>query len=374
MLKKVIIILIISIFLIFTILLLTNKYLISLIKYGKSDIDDYKIFNNSEVETYETIDWELSNNYNKAKISDEVLKEIEANQTVAFIVIQDGKIIYEKYGEDYTAESKINSFSIAKGIISILVGIAIDDGKIQSLDQKVSDFLPEFGNGVTIKDLLTMSSGLDWSEKFNNPFSDVVKAYYTEDLHKLIFSKKITGEHGRTWNYQCGNTIILSYLIEKATGKKINEYASEKLWKRIGAEQNAQWSLDYENGEVKSFCCFFATARDFARLGQLVLNQGTFDDIFVVSEQYIKDATKPADYLVNNENNKIENYGYHFWIYNYEGHKIPYFRGMWGQYIFVIPDKNAVVVRFGKRLTKDNFQGNSSKAVLYLKAAFEILN
>lgn len=373
MLKDLGIIIAISVLLLLTIFLFTNSYLLSLFKHGKSDIDDYKIFNNVEVQTSDEIEWELSKNYNKKEISADILKNIEENQTVAMIVIQDGQIIYEKYYGGYTKDSLINSFSIAKGIVSILIGIAIDERKIESIDQKVSDFLPEFGNNVTIKDLLTMSSGLDWSEKFNNPLADVVEAYYTKDLYKLIYSKKIVDTPGKIFNYQCGNTQILAYILEKATGKKINEYASERLWKKLGAEHDALWSTDKLNGDVKAFCCFFATPRDFARLGQLILNQGLFDDTYIVSKDYIDASTKPADYLTS-DGKKIDNYGFQMWITNYEGYKIPYFRGMWGQYIFVIPEKNAVVVRFGQRKVKDNFQGNSKKSDLYLKAAFEILN
>lgn len=370
--RKLVWIIVFIIFLSISIFLILNRHLFSIVRNGKSDIDDYKIFINAIVEKGEFVEWEKAKNYNEKEISSDLLKEIEENQTIAFLVIQDGKIRYEKYFQGFTKDSIINSFSMAKSIVSLLIGIAIDEGKIENVEQKVSDFLPEFSDSLTIKDVLTMSSGLDWSEDFNNPFSEVVKAYYAEDLRKILYSCKIEQTPGSNWKYQCGNTLILSFLLEKATGKKLNEYASDKLWKKLGAEYDALWSMDKKEENIKSFCCFFSTARDFARLGQLILNEGYFDDKYIISKSYLSEATSPADYLKNNDKN-VENYGFQFWIGEYKKYKIPYFRGMWGQYIFVIPGKNAVVVRLGKRKTDNNFQSSSKKSELYLKAAMEVL-
>ncbi len=374
MIKDLIIIILVTIFIIFTFILFTNRYLFKLIKFGYADVDDYKISYNDTIKNYYKIEWKLTKDYNKKEISHDLLSQIIENQTIALLIIQDGKIKYEKYFHNYSEDSLINSFSVSKSIISILVGIAIDEGKIKSVNQKVCDYFPNFGEKLTIKDLLTMSSDFDWSEKFKNPFSDVVEAYYTEDLRKLVFSKKVKNSPGKIWQYQCINTQLLAYILEKATNQKVTEYCSQKLWTKIGAQSKALWSLDDKDKDIKAFCCFYATPRDFARLGILILNKGYFDDVSILSEQYVNQATTAASYLINTKGDNITNYGYHFWLYNYNGFEIPYFRGMYGQYIFAIPNKNAVVVRLGRRGKENNFHATSKKAEIYLNAAFEILD
>ena len=169
----------------------------------------------------------------------------------------------------------------------------------------------------------------------------------------------------------------MAFVLQNAVHKSLSEYASEKLWTPIHAETDALWSLDHAHGMEKAYCCFNTNARDFARLGQLVLNKGKWDDRQIVPAGYIEEAITPARELKRADTgapNQI--YGFQFWILHYKGHTIPYMRGILGQYIFIIPDLNAVVVRLGN-LRSDTYREPShctDDAFIWLDAALDILN
>jgi len=360
--------------------LFSPDYLKTALKYRTPDIDDYKIFENRTVKAGNYIPWEKASDYNKKKFSDETLKRLEEFEPVAFLIIQDKKIKYERYWEGYNENSLSNSFSMAKSIISLLVGIAVDEGKIQSLDQKVGDFIPEYNNPpndiLTIRDLLSMSSGLDWDEAYSSPFSITTKAYYGNDLFSLIKDLKVVEKPGVKWKYLSGNSQVLAFVLKNATGMNVSDYASEKLWKPLGAKNDALWCLDKKDGMEKAYCCFNSNARDFARIGQMVLDKGKFDDVEIVSKKYIDEATKPLTNLVTDRGQIVDFYGLQFWILQHKGYKIPFARGILGQYIFVIPEKNAVVVRLGhKRSDTRSFHSEIPDDVyLIVDAAMEILD
>jgi len=359
---------------------LSPEYLKTAIKYQTPDIDDYKIFANRTIKAGNYIPWEIADDYNKKGISEITQEKIDKLEPVAFLVVQDNKIKYEKYWQGYNENSLSNSFSMAKTIISLLIGIAIDEGHIKSVNQKVGDFIPEFAikpnDILTIKDLLTMSSGLNWDEAYSSPFSITTQAYYGTDLFGLIKDLKVVEEPGQQWKYLSGNTQVLAFILKNATGMNVADYASEKLWKPLGAKNDAIWCLDKENGMEKAYCCFNSNARDFARIGQMVLNNGMFDGVEVVSKKYIDEATKPAINLASSKGKLVNFYGYQFWIIHYRNYQIPFARGILGQYIFVIPEKNAVVVRLGhKRSDKRTYNSEMPDDIyLYLDAAIGILD
>lgn len=356
------------------------NYLRGAIWYNYVGIDDYKIFNNRAIKTGQHQPWSNAGNYNKKVPSEASIKKIEQYKTVSFLVLENGSVKYERYWNGYSDSSKSNSFSMAKTVISLLIGAAIDDGKIKSVDQKVSDFLPQFKGGLndklTIRHLLTMSSGLNWDESYAGINSITTKAYYGKDLERIVKQMKVIEEPGKRNNYQSGNTQVLAFIVEKATGKTIAGYASEKLWQPLGAKHEALWSLDQKDGHEKAYCCFNSNARDFARLGQLVLMKGKWKGQQLISEKYITEATRPAKEL-KAESGKGMNkyYGFQFWYIEHKGLKIPYFRGILGQYIFVIPGKNAVVVRLGHERASEYMDFDATTDVgEYLDAALEVLN
>ncbi len=340
-------------------------------------IDEYPIFSNREIKAGTAQEWGLSKKYNSKTIPGELEKHFADLQTIAFVVIKSDSLLHEQYWDGYGQDSRTNSFSMAKTFLSILVGIAIDEGKIKSVDEPVADFLPEFKEGekskITIKHLLTMSSGLDFDENYVNPLAYPAKAYYGNDLTKLTYSYKVCDEPGKKFKYLSGNTELVGFIIQKATGKTISEYMSEKLWQPLGAKNNAFWSLDHEGGVEKAYCCFNSNARDFARFGELYLDSGKWNGKQIVNADYVLNSIKPADLVYASDGNKNTEYGYSWWlIHDYKGHNIFYARGILGQYVICIPDEKMIVVRLGKKREKARDNQPPSDAFYYIDAALEM--
>lgn len=368
-------------------LLPSGFYLRQAFIHLKPKITQCTIFNNRVVRADDPEPWDFADDVEDKVIPDKFKADFDKYKTVAFLVVQHKKIIFEQYWGNFSPLSYTNSFSMTKSLVSLLVGCAIRDGYIKSVDEPVSDFLPEWtscdGNVLTIKDLLTMSAGVDWDEAYNSPFSKTTKGYYGNDLWGLTETEKLIEKPGIKFNYQSGATQILGFLLQKATKKTLSEYASERIWTPIHAEEDALWSLDRKDGMEKAFCCFNSNARDFARLGQLVLNQGSWEGDQLIDSSYIQSATAPATWLTYtpknpNGRNSPEPcgfYGYQFWILNYKGVKVTYFRGLLGQYIFVIPQMDAVIVRLGKKEDKDqNYLQNYTLDIeKWLDAGFTII-
>ena len=362
--------------LVFGFLMLPNYAQKALI-YLKPGIEDYPIFENRTVAAGIGQEWPIDSLLNQLKIDDETLAKMEIYEPVSFLVVKDGKIIFEKYWEEYGPETLSNSFSMSKSIVGLLVGAAIDDGYIKSIEQPVSDFIPEFRNeknrDLKIKDVLTMSSGLNWNESYASLFSTTTNAYYGNNINELIYKLEVTEKPGVIFNYLSGNTQLLAMLVEAATNRKISEYVSEKFWKPMGAINDALWCLDDENGMEKAYCCFNSNARDFARWGQLILNNGTWNGDTLISPDYIKASIHAAD-LTDETGNKINYYGYQWWIHDANGWKVPYMRGILGQYVFVIPEENAVVVRLGHKRSDEKKNHHPIDSYLYLETAKKILD
>lgn len=338
-------------------------------------ISEYHIFSNRKVETENPQNWPAARDYNQSKLSSEARKAIESYQTVAFLVLKNDSVKYEEYWDGFSDTSHSNSFSMGKTIVSILTGIAIDEHKIKSVDEPIGDFLPEFAKGanakVTIKNLLTMSSGINFDEDYINPFAYPAAAYYGNDLKELTYSYQVTEEPGKVWNYLSGNTELLSFIVAKAVGKSISEYASEKLWKPMGANKDAYWSLDHEGGVEKGYCCFNSNARDFARFGALYLHEGNWKGTQLVSKDYVHQSIVPAN-LIDDNGAKNNKYGYSWWLLNYKNHNIFYMRGILGQYVFVIPDNNMVVVRLGHKRDKVKVNDHPKDVYVFLDAALSM--
>ena len=371
------------------VLLPSNYYVRRALTHWNPKIDQYTIFENRVVKAEDPNPWNFAPDVENKQIPREFEADFAKYKTVGFVVVQHNRIIFEQYWKNYSPLSLSNSFSMAKSVISLLIGCAIDDGKIKSVEQPVSDFLPQWtsydGKVLTIKDLLTMSAGVEWDESYSSLFSKTTQAYYGNDLWKLTLTEKLIEKPGVRFNYQSGVTQILAFIVQKATGKNIADYASEKLWTPIQAEEDAQWSLDHKSGMEKAYCCLNSNARDFARLGQLILNKGMWNGQQVVDSNYIKEATTPATWLKYTPSVKGETkassvpctfYGYQFWIANYRGVKISYMRGMLGQYIIAIPALDAVIVRLGKEKEKEtNVEQNYNKDLeIWLNAGMEIIN
>src|SRR5689334_3469512 len=234
-----------------------NTYIYKALAYNYANIDDLDIFPTRIIPNGSPEPWKVAAYYNKAKMPDSVRAELEKLETVSYVIIKNDSIKYEEYWDRYGQKSLSNSFSMAKSVIGLLIGIAHDEGKIESLDEPICNFLPQYcdetSKRVTIRHLLMMSSGSTWDESYSSLFSATTKAYYGDDLEKLMYDEiKMKGEPGKIYNYKSGDTQILAFILEKATGKTVSDYLSEKIWSKIGAEVPAQWSLDHKDGHEKA--------------------------------------------------------------------------------------------------------------------------
>ncbi len=357
----------------------SNYYLRRALTHLLPKIDQYPIFENRTVKAGDPQPWIQSEAYNTVSIPEKQLPVFEQLGTVAYVIIKDSTLLFEQYWEDYSPESHSNSFSMAKSIVSLAIGAAIDDGFIKDVDQPVSDFFPEFqgynGKLLTLRHLLTMSAGVDFDEAYSSPFSPTTKLYYGDDLQQIAFGMKEIEEPGVNFIYQSGVTQLLAFIVEKATGENISSYVSRKFWTPMNAEEDALWSLDKKDGIEKAYCCFNSNARDFARFGQLILNEGDWNGRQLISSSYLKEATTPDTSLLFKEYNETNHcYGFQFWHLTYNGMEIPYMRGILGQYIFIIPDLNAVVVRLGhKRSETRSDQHYPDDIDTWLGAAVEMI-
>ncbi len=273
---------------------------------------------------------------------------LQEHKTVAFLVIRNDTLLYEKYFGGFTRESVLPSFSVAKSFVSALVGIAIREGKIKSVDQPVTDFIPELSDqgfkAVTLKDLLEMRSGIKFNEGYSNPFGEMGKFYYGLDLKKYTLALKTQIPPGDVYNYQSANTQLLAIALERATGMKLPAYMGEKIWRPMGSEYPASWSVDSKrNNESKAFCCINARAVDFAKFGQLYLHHGMAGQDTVVPPGWVSESLKISN---NSRDSQGYPYTYHWRVLNSGDF---FAKGILGQYIYVCPAKKIVIVRFGKK-------------------------
>lgn len=275
---------------------------------------------------------------------------LEETQTAAFIAIQNGSVVYEKYFNGYRRDSTVTSFSVAKSYVSTLVGIALESGHIQSLDDSVTDYVPELlardnrFRRITVRHLLTMSSGLRWSE-LGLPWSDDAETYYGTDLRRLaIEDTAITGPPGKEFLYNPYNTLLLGLVLERATTETVSKFMEEELWQPMGATANGSWSLDsHESGYEKMESGLNARAMDMVKLGLVFLQRGKLNGNRIVGRSWVTEATSFSD-----QTSSPAGYGYHWWSYHDpELNRWFAAQGNKGQFIAVFPSKDLVIGRFG---------------------------
>ncbi|MFY0644390.1 MAG: serine hydrolase [Bacteroidia bacterium] len=304
-----------------------------------------------------------------AKFTQEELKFHQDYETAAFLVVHKDSIIFEYYDQEHEESSLMNPWSMAKSVNSLLIGIAIDEGLIESEDVLLSNYFDQYnGSGITIKHLLTMSSGINFDEHYLNPLSHSARSLYGKDLVELNNNYEPVRAPGDSFDYQGGNTILLGMILKKATGMSLADYASEKLWQPIEAEHTANWSMDRKDGMERAFCCLNSTLRDFARLGKLIMQGGKWKEQTVVSEVYLQKAMVPADIVLENGESNLK-YGYHWWLLNIEKYKGYYARGIQGQYLVVLPEEELIVVRFGDQRPSTRYKGHVTDMLYYIDMA-----
>lgn len=305
--------------------------------------DDEQKFPAHAVQIYNSQPWEKASSYNKFTVSKVVEDELKKTRTSSLLVICDSKLIHEQYWKDHTSDSLLNSFSMAKGILSILTGFALEDGFLDSEDQLVSTVFPQYaesryGKFLTIRHLMTMQAAFDWEEEYRHPFAENSKQYFTEDLAEQALNVDLKEMPGMKYEYQSVSAQLLGLILRKVIGCDLSFYLSEKLWKPLGMEHSAKWSTD-EKGVEKAFCCIHATARDFAKIGQLLMQDGKWNGKQILSKEFCKKLITPT----------YENDAFGYNIWSHKDHRIPhyFFYGFLGQFIIIIPEKNMVIVKTG---------------------------
>lgn len=350
------------------------------LRYFNPGIEDYPIFENRVIAANNPKSWSFHADYGTIKLHPAYEDTFMMLNSVAFIVIKDGKLLYEKYWDDYGPESKSNSFSAAKSIVAFAILKAVEEGHIKTLDQKVCDFIPAYNTpsnkDLTIRNLLTMSSGLNWQENHkgvNTLFQTTTEAYYGKDLDKIINQLEVVSEPGQTYKYLSGNTLVLGRVLTNAVGKPLSTYVSEKLWTPLNAEKDALWCLDKKDGLEKAYCCFNTNARDFARWGQLMLDTGAWQGKQIIDKDLMLEAISPAKYLKDNTGRILDYYGQQVWILNYMKMQIPYMRGILGQYMFAIPEKNMVIVRLGHERSETRTGAHTDDVYYWVRAGMSLV-
>lgn len=332
-------------------------------------LTDYTKFDNMVVKSGTSQPWPTHKSYGLVKPGDSLLHVHKELGTVAFLVIKNDSLLYEAYYEGFDKMSKSNSFSMAKSYVSALLGKAIREGYIKSLEQPVGDFLLEYNKGnaakMTVGDLASMASGLNWDESYYSPFSVTTRAYFDDDLSAVMRDRGMQGEPGLGFEYLSGNTQLLAMVIEKATGQKMAEYLSNSFWKPLGAEVDALWQVDSEQHQlVKAYCCIASNARDFARLGKLYKDHGKWNGKQLLDSAFVAKSIQPRF--------KGEPYGYGFWLKNYKSKELFMMRGHLGQYVMVIPEDDLIVVRLGHSHGQRNEDGFPKELDLYLEEAYKM--
>lgn len=326
------------------------------IVYNFADINDHKKFPartlEKEAPEFHFIDANTFENplqsiqvEDKTYTWDDFLKK---NKTVALLVIHKDTIKYHNYLRKYDQASVVPSFSMAKSITSILIGIAIDEQLIKSVAEPITNYIPELKDKgfekVTIEHLLQMTSGLNYKESYSNPFGHAAEFYYGSNLRKSILKLGLDEEPGVRFEYASGSTQILGLVLERALkDRSITSYLEEKIWKPLGMAYDASWSIDRkQNGLEKTFCCINATALDYAKIGRLYLNKGNWEGKQIVSEAWVTQSTK-----VDTTNASKWYYQYQWWLPSKDGDFMA--KGILGQYIYVNPEKDLIIVRLGKK-------------------------
>lgn len=340
--------------------------------YTTAFLEDYKEFPNREIKKGVAQPWAIASDYNTIPATEELAKNHKELQTIAYLIIKNDSIWHESYFDGFDENSKSNSFSMAKSIVTMAMGKALMEGKMKSLDQKVTDFFPElkgtYAKEVTIGDLSSMASGLSWDEKYYSPFSIVTRAYFDDDLKNVIVNLDINEKPGQSFKYLSGATQLLAMCIEKATGEHLSAYVSKHFWQPMGAENDALWQLDEApDGIEKAYCCIASNARDFARFGKLYLNNGMWNNQQILDSTFVKKC-------ITQRFNETPHYGYGWWMHNFLGKDLYYMRGHLGQFVIVIPEDELIIVRLGHlKGIQTSRDPHSEDLYVYVEEAYEML-
>ena len=239
---------------------------------------------------------------------------------------------------------------------------------MKNLEQPVKEFIPKlkgaYSNELKLIDLATMSSGLDWQEEYYSPFEITASSYFIDDLSSLILNQKIIEKPGENFKYLSGATQLLGMAIVNATGKSLSDYLYESFWNPMGMENSSLWQIDGGGNRMeKAFCCIASNARDFAKFGKLYKDHGKWNNKILIDSTYVAKSVSPHF-------KESPEYGYGFWLGKWKEEKIFFMQGHLGQYVFVLPKKNIIIVRLGHQKGEKDTDGH----FIYIDEAIKMLN
>ncbi len=338
------------------------------------EIDDRDFFPYATIPAERPQPWPTSTRYGKLALTPDQEAKLKELHSVGFAVFQHDSLVFEQYWSGWDADSVSNSFSVAKSYISLLTGIAMKEGRINNLFQPVGDFLPEYKEGcyarINLWHLLTMSTGLDWSESGADPFSDNAKGYYGTNVRELSLMQPCREEPGVNLDYISGSTQIMAEVLEAAYGEPLDELVRTKVWGPLGCEHPAYWGKDRADGDFKAFCCLYATARDFGRIGQLYLDSGRWNGKQVIEPEFWKASLTPA--AITDKDAPNQRYGYFWWLAELDGQPVWYCRGFHGEYVVVLPADDLVLVRTGMKREEVNERGHPTDVFAWIAIARDL--
>jgi CubicO group peptidase (beta-lactamase class C family) len=324
-----------------------------------ADLDDHRIFSNRAIEPAATLASlrtlpRVPGFMASLQVPDEdgnlqpLAEYLDTTRTAAFVVMRDDRIVYERYARGFEPNSRFNSFSIAKSFMATLVGMAVADGHISSLDATVADYRPDFAGtaygGIRVRHLLSMTSGVGDAPSM---LPGRAQYYYGDDLLDAVAHGVSEATPGERWRYSEADVQMLGFVLEAAVGKRLSAYLAEKLWKPVGMESEALWALDRDGGSEKAFCCISARARDFARFGRLFLDGGRVNGTQVIPAEWANPASFPGVRTLDRYTHR------HLWWFP-EGNEGDYYAyGHNGQYVYVNPAARTVIVKFSETNRQD---------------------
>lgn len=293
--------------------------------------------------------WPLHSRHDEVGIPEAILDSTRRQGTVALAIIHQDSLLL-----DWTSDviegadtMRTNSFSAAKSLTAMAIGVAEKDGLL-SVGDKVSRYLPRFGSGpsadLTIEQVLQMRTDIPYGESYKNPFGFMARSTYGKDILERLEGFAVEEHAGTPWKYQGGNTLLLQEILLTVIDVPLGEWFSSRIWGPLGATEEARWSIDNQ-GHERNYCCFYTTAPQFARFGQLLLDSGKVDGHTILTPDFVERMTSPVGPLPDGTD--ISFYGYQMWMGEHRGHAFKSLQGLHGQYVIAVPDLDLVAVRTG---------------------------
>jgi CubicO group peptidase (beta-lactamase class C family) len=317
--------------------------------HATAHIDDAADFAQRTIATGTPVAWPRDARYNRDPLEPDTLEHLLRHGSAAFLVAQDGALLHESYFAPYDADSRTNAFSVAKTITTMQVGLAVGQGLVSGFDAPLVERLSEYasdprGRRATVAQLSAMKAGHDWTEHYYLPLNVTAELYYGGDAAGLVLRQGFEREPGSAFEYSSGSTQLLGVFLQRALaahepGLTIAEHLSRSLWKPLGMARDAIYTLDREGGIERTYCCVFATARDFARLGQLLLQDGEWNGRPLLERAFVERMRTP---------DLVPHYGHSLWMDLKYAYPFWFMQGHQGQYVIGVPSKRLVIVRTGR--------------------------